>query len=827
MDTLFQDLRYTVRGLRKSPGFTAVAAITLALGIGVNTTIFSVVNSALLRPLAVENPGDLVDVYSQSTKSRDSHDSSSYLDYRDLRDQSHTLSGLFGYTNFIGNHVQEGRNEIVVGELVTEGYFETLGVQPALGRTFSAEELATEGTHPVVMLSDSFWKTRYGGDPEILGRQIRLSGILYTVVGVAPEGFGGMFPAVTAPMWVPVTMVEALEPLGNLSSVASPTGNTRLTRRGSRFLWMRGRLREGVSVEEARAELVGIMARLEQQYPPTNEFVSVAVLATDEVRFNPDFDGFLAPAGALILGVVGLVLLVACANIANLLLARASSRRKEVAIRLAVGAGRGRLVRQLLTESLLLAAFGAGLGLLLGVWLTSVIANIRIPLPIEPSLDFRLDIRVLAFVTAATLATGILFGLVPALRASRPDLVPALKDISGEGRGRCRFALRDALVVVQVAVSIVLLIGGALLVRSLVIAQRIDVGFDVDRIAMLALGLEAVGYEQEAGETLLDTAKLRLRSIPGVEAVSMSSRVPLSVNDNRFRVYIDGHQTSNAEPAYLVGGTHADPDYFDSLEVSIVEGRNFVAADAEEERRVAIINEAMAARYWPGESAVGRTFRRTFGGEPIEIIGVVQNYKVDTPGEPPTPYIHMPFTHNSSLYAAYLVRMDTPVAAHIPRLEQVFFDLDPAIAFMQTAPLRDNMNVRLLPVKLGAWFIGAFAMLALTLAAVGLYGVISYSVSRRRREIGIRVALGAGSGKVLWLVVWQGMTLVLIGAVIGAVVAAFVGQLLSSVLYGISAIDPVAFAGAIGILTLLSLVANYIPARRASRVDPMIALRSE
>ena len=826
IDTLIQDVRYAARGLRRAPGFTAVAAITLMLGIGVNTTIFSIVNTILLTPLAIEKPQEIVAVYGTQTNAAGGHDSSSYLDYLDLRAQTESLSGLVAYTNFLANLVLDGRSEMVVGEIVSDNYFEVLGVQPALGRSFNVEEFATEGTHPVTVISDYMWRTRFDADPAILGKPVRLNGTSYTVIGVVGSEFGGMFPGVTAQLWLPLAMVEEVEPLGNVNTTRSATGDSWLDRRGRRFLWMRGRLNEGVDTEQASAELSGIMSRLAEQHPVSNELQTVTVLAASGVRINPDIDGVLAPAGMLILAVVGLVLLVACANIANMLLARASARRKEVAIRLAIGASRGDLIRQLLTESLLLSLLGGGLGLLLATWLTGLFGRLDLGLPIDVAPDFAIDGSVLLFTIAVSAATGVLFGLVPALRASRPNLVPALKAAdAGTVSGRQRLELRDALVVAQVAVSIVLLIGGALLVRSLANAQRTDVGFDVDHVGFMTTALEMVGYDQVSGKAFVDAARLRLESTPGVQSVTVTTRVPQSVNNNGFGLFID--QTSATDRPYAVDGTYVDERYFETFEIPILAGRGIEAADVAEDRLVVVVSDAMVERFWPGENAIGKQFRQSFDGPNYEIVGVVENYKVDTPGEEPTPYLHFPLPSSGTLFANFIVRTEAPVAAQMRRLEQVLTGLDAEIVFMQTGPMRDLMDVRLLPIRIGVWFIGTFGLLAMALAAIGLYGVIGYSVSRRTREIGIRVALGAESHRVLRLVVRQGMSLVLIGVLIGAVLGAATGQLLATVLYGISPLDPIAFGGAIGLLLLIALLANYLPARRASRIDPMVALRSE
>jgi predicted permease len=824
MDDLLQDLRYAIRGLRKSPAFTVVAIVTLALGIGVNSSIFSLVNAVLLRPLPVESPEQLVDIYGHTSTSS-SHDSNSYPNYLDYREQSETLSGLIGYTNFFGNLSIEGSSELVIGEIVTEDYFSVLGIRPTLGRAFLREEYSAPSAYPVAVLSHVFWQSRFGGDPDILGRTFRMNGIVYQVIGVAPESFGGMFPAVTAQMWIPTAMVEEIEPLGNQRNSGASQGETRLERRGQHWLWLRGRMKPDADIRQVRAEIEGTAARLSAQYPETNERERVTVLSTNEVAINPDFDRAVAPVGMLLLGAVGLVLLVACANLANMLLARASTRRRELAVRVAVGASSGRVIRQLLTESMLLAVGGGGIAMILSAWLSGLIGRLQPPLPINLGFDIAPDWRVLVFTLVAAVVTGLAFGLLPAVRASRPDLVPALKD-TGEGpggQGR-RIELRDALVVVQVALSLVLLIGGALLVRSLGAAQDVDFGYDVDRVAYLGLAMEMNGYDAKQSAELLEAGRLRLAALPEVQAVGLTSRVPLSLNNNGFGIYIDGHQTSGDDRRYVMDGASVDEAYFDAFGLRLLEGRAIERADREGQR-VAVVSKAMAERYWPNESAVGREFRRSWGGEPWRIVGVAEDYKVDTPGEAPKPYIHVPLPLET-VYANVMVRSSSAAQDLVPTLEQELRTLDPELVFLETGTMRGLGDVRLFPIRAGAWLIGAFGVLALVLAAVGLYGVIGYAVSRRRREIGVRKALGAESGRILTLVLGQGMALVAAGGVIGAALAAMSTRFLSSVLF-VDSFDFVSFAFAFGVLLAVAALANWVPAWRASKVDPMHVMRAE
>ncbi|NNF27774.1 MAG: ABC transporter permease [Gemmatimonadetes bacterium] len=824
MDRLLQDLRYAFRGLNRSKGFTAVAIATLALGIGVNSSIFSLVNAVLLRPLPVEAPEELVNIYGRTATSS-SHDSNSYPNYEDYREQTENLSGVMGYTNFFANLSVDGSSELVIGELVTEDYFGVLGVQPAAGRAFVPEEFEAPGTSPVAVLSHAFWQGRFGGEPDILGRTFRLNGLVYTVVGVAPQRFTGMFPAVAAQMWIPTSMVDEVDPFGNQRG-GGTGADTRLVERGRHWLWLKGRMRPGVEVQQVRAELEGIASRLSSQYPETNELERVAVLASSDVAVNPDFDRTLAPAGMVLMGAVGLVLLVACANLANMMLARSSTRRKELAVRLALGANRGRLIRQMLTESFLLSLAGGAIAFLVAGWLSSIIAGLQPPLPIDLGLNISPDWRVLAFTLVAASVTGAVFGLVPALRASRPDLVPALKDGGDRDTGKGqRVGLRDLLVVVQVAVSLVLLVSGALLVRSLGEANRTDVGYDVDRVAYLGLAMEMNGYDGAASAVFYESGRLRLRELPQVEAVGLASRIPLSLNNNGFGVFIDGHQSSGSDEPYRVDGAQIDEGYFQALDLRLVSGRGVEPADREGGARVAVVTETMAQRYWPDREAVGQSFRTSWGGTPYQIIGVVEDYKVDTPGELPKPYIHIPLPRQS-VFANFLVRTATPAPELVALLERELRTLDPELVFLETGSMRALADVRLFPIRAGAWLIGAFGALALVLAAVGLYGVIGYSVNRRVREIGIRKALGAETGKVLGLVMRQGMILVAIGGVVGAGLAALGARAISSVLY-VGAFDPLSFAAAFGLLAGVAALANWVPAHRASRVDPMVVLRGD
>jgi predicted permease len=824
METLLQDVRYALRGLRRAPAFTLVALLTLALGIGVNASIFSVVNAILFRPLPVERPAELVDIYGHQGTSN-THDTHSYLNYLDYRANTKTLSGLTAYSNFFANLSIQGSSELVIGELVTDNYFQTLGVRPILGRAFLPEEFVAQGASPVAVISYRFWQTRFGGDPAAIGRTFRLNGLTYSVVGVAPASFGGMVPAATAQMWLPTAMVERVEPMGNQSTSGRSTGDTRLDQRGRHWVWMKGRMRPGADLAQVRAEFDGMSRQLAATYPETNALERITVVPSKDVRISPDLDGVLRGAGLVMIAAVGLVLIVACANLANLTLARAAGRRREVAVRLALGAARGRLVRQLLTESVVLALAGGAIALPLAAGLARWIGKFEYPLPIDIGLNVAPDWRVLLFTFAAAVLTGVVFGLIPALQASRPDLVPALKQAGSWSARRRKVELRDALVVVQMAVSLVLVVLGALMVRSLDVASKVDLGFDGEHAAMLAMALEMNGYNRERGGQFFETARQRLEGLPQVTSVSLTSRSPLALNNNSFGLFIDGQQRSAEDKPFDTEGAYVDQKYLETLGLKLLSGRFIETADRTERRRVAVVTKAMARKYWPAQEAVGKEFRLRWGDTSYVIIGVVADYKTVTPGEAPRPYIHLPFGTKES-YAEVLVRTTPPARGLVQLLERELRALDANLVFLKTETLRESADVRLFPVKAGAWLIGAFGLLALMVAAVGLYGVIAYSVSRRVREIGIRKALGAQSGTLVNMVLGEGMVLVAIGGAIGAVLAALGAGVLSSVLF-VPPFDVISFGTAFGVLAAVAFVANVVPARRAARIDPVIALRSD
>jgi len=834
METLWQDLRYAFRVLRASPGFAAVAVLSLALGIGANTSIFSVVNAALLRPLPVTDPDRLMFVFNGTTASP--WGGSSYPDYLDYRNHNKAFSDLFAYSSITVSARSDDQTDLISGSIVSGNFFDVMGLRAALGRTFAPEEDKTPNTHPVAVISHGLWQRRFGGDPKVIGQQIALNGHAFTVVGVTSAGFNGPEVLENNDIYVPM-MMQALvrPPRGGFSGDMNPD---LVSKRRSRWLKMIGRLNPGVSFEQAQTATTTIAAGLEQAYPEDNRNTIATLFPVSKI--DPQGYPQLLSVAGLLLAVVGIVLLIACANVANLLLARASGRRREIAVRLAMGASRSRLVRQLLTESLLISLAGGVAGLLFALWTIDVLKSATPPDGIFSfTLDYRLDGRVLAFTFALSLATGVLFGLAPALQASRPDLVPALKDeTSAAVHGHRRFNLRNALVVAQVALSLVLLIGAGLFLRSLNNAQTIDPGFTADKILDAQLNINLLRYTKTQGQQFYGQVIERIEALPGVESASLARVVPLSGGGRTSSLHIQGEQgpdngnrserTGLPDNAYAVNSNVVGLKYFSTMGIPLLQGRDFNAQDNESAPLAVIVNEAFGRRHFPGEDALGKRISfRGDNGPWSEIVGVVGDSKYRSLGENARPSAFVPLAQNHETGMTLHVRAaGTPlsIASSVRREVQ---ELDPNLAVTSLQPLSDVVAASLFAARMGATLLAIFGLLALLLAAIGLYGVMSYAVSRRTREIGIRMALGAGSGNVLRLVMKEGLTLVTGGVAAGLIVAAAATRLLASFLYGVSPLDAITFVAIPLVLALVALFASYAPARRAARVDPMIALRYE
>lgn len=825
MNALYEDLKVALRRLRRSPLFVLVAVTTLALGIGLNATIFTFVDAVLLRPPAVADPDELVDVYTSWPE--ETHASSSLADVRDLeRATGEVLDGLFGYSLSMATLQQDGRSELIVGELATGGFFDVLGVPAAHGRTLRPAD-DVPGAPRVMVASWDFFRDRLGGDPAKVGSTVRLNGESWEVVGVAPGSFGGLHPGGAVRYWIPARKADEIDPVGQIHGNPREAEIPLLERRGYRWLWIKGRLAEGATAAQAEARLRGVMSSIAAAHPLTHEETSVRVLPDAAVRFHPDVDGALRAAAMALLGLVGLVLLVACANIANMLLARAVGRRREVAVRLSLGAGRGGLLRFFFVETFLVAALGgvAALGLS-RLAIRGLLAHMP-PLPVSVDLQFALDGRILAFTAGLSLLAGLAAAVIPALQASRTDLVPALKEGMG-ATGSAAGRLRKALVVAQVAISLVLLVAAALVLRGLSAASATDVGFDPRRVAVIGTNLSMHGYDGEEAGRFYERLRSEVDALPGVESASIARRVPFSINLMYKTIQPDSRQWSD-DSGFEVDVSSVDEHYLDAVGLEVLRGRGIEAGDVEGAPRVALVTEAAAERYWPDSGALGRRFRvGGLSGEEVEVVGVVADHAVRAVGEDPRPLVLFSWHQSRPTSSLLVARSAAPDArALVQDLRRVALGIDPEIAFMESDTLEGMAGVTLYPVRAGSVLLAVFAGLGVFLSGVGLYGVVAYAARRRQREMGIRVALGARPREVIREILGDGLGLVGVGAVVGLVVAPFVGRLLSGVLYGTSPWDPVAFAGAAGVLLAVALFANLVPARRAARRDPVVALREE
>ncbi len=818
------DVRYTLKWLLRSPAFTVVAVASLAIGIGFNTALFSVIDALLLRPLPVERPDRLVDVYTRGVDG-DTYATSSYPDFLDFRAQNQVFDDALAYSPAFAAVKAGDRSRMALAETVTGNYFRVLGVTAAAGRTLLPDDDRASAQRAVV-LSHAMWQREYAGDPSVIGRTINVHGQPYTIVGIAPQRFTGMLPMMQPEMWLPLAWVEEVEPVGIQDSVPSPTGKTRLERRGQRWLFIKGRLKDGATTAQAQANLQVIMQQLAAAHPKTNENRPIAVASN--VRVHPDADRLLRGIGAGLMLGVGLVLLVACANVANMLLARASGRQREIGIRLAIGASRARLIRQLLTESLVLGLLGAWAGVALAALLLRLVQAVPVPLPVAIGLSLAIDGRVLLFTIATALTAGLLAGLVPALRATRPNLSSELKgEQTSLNTGGRRWTFRDALVAMQTAVTLVLLVAAGLLTRSIFEARQIDLGFRSAGVAALNVELSLIGYDETRATSVLDQALERIRALPGVESAARTTRQPLAINYNRSNVFFSERHRPGDQGS-IVAITSIDIPYFDTIGVSLLRGRNFTTADTASSTRVAIVNDAFVRAYWTGFDPIGRRFRtRGLDGPEYEVVGVVADYKVETVGERPTPYIHCPLAQRPASGGVLLARTRMDAATLLPAMQRQVLALEPGAVFIESQTLEGQVDATLLPARLAAQTAALVGLVATTLGAVGLYGVIAYAVARRTREIGIRMALGAAPGGVISLVMRQGLTVAASGTVIGMLLAWPAAKAIAASLYGVSAFDVGAWTGAVGILLSSAAFANFVPARRAARIDPCLALRSD
>ena len=810
--TVVQDLTFTGRTLLKNPGFTAAVAVSVALAIAANTTVFGIVNGLLFGSLPVREPSRLVNF--------NKGNSFSYPDYIDFRDQtSQVFEGITAHFPFLPASLGGvGEPERIWGQLATGNYFSVVGIQPVLGRGFTPEEDRVAGASPVVVLSNGLWRRRFGASPEAIGKQVILNSHSYTVIGVMPPGFHGTDRAVLPDFWAPLAMHKQM--LADLESVAS---GDLTTARGSHWLILDARLKPGVSRKQAAAALNVVLKRLDQTYRKTERPRPPIRLEASGGLFG-GMDTMAIGFVSVLTVLVSLVLLIACANVANLMLARAMGRQKEIGVRLALGANRRRLVRQLLTESVLLSLLGAAGGFILAAGATTAISRFELPFPIPIHFDFTPDARVFWFTTALAVATGVLFGLAPALRATRPDVVTSLKEQSTAFGSFHRLGMRNLLVVVQVALSLVLLVGAGLFLRSLQNASSIDIGMRADNVLMMSTDPKVNQYSPEKIRLYLTQLRQRVSALPGVESVSYLDSIPLSIGGTSFDLQAEG--VKDAKPmetdTYNVGSR-----FFETMGLPLLYGRDF---NGQADGDAVILNETLARRMFPKANPLGQ--RVAMEKKSYQVIGVTKNFKSRTLGEAPANCAFFALeARPEEVFSFYGISIAVRTAGNprgmIRPVRQQIAALDANLAVSGIETMREHVDKSLLIPRLSAVLLGVFGAVGLTLATVGLYGVMSYAVRRRTREIGIRMALGARAGAVLRLMAAQGLALVAVGLTIGFALALLISRFAASLLYGISATDLLTFILVPGLLLAVAVMAVLLPARRAAKTDPLAALRYE
>jgi predicted permease len=815
METFWQDLKYAARMLGKNPGFAAVVVLSLALGIGANTTAFGWIQAVLSNPLKGVAHGDRMVSIETVSPSGETIDSS-YYDFRDYRDNARSLDGAVVFKDRPLSMGDEKSSERVWGLLVSGNYFDFLGLRPAAGRFFSTEEQEEKpNAHPVAVLSAGLWKSRFNSDPKISGRRIKLNRQDFTIIGVAPEGFQGTIVGLAFDIYVPVMMYTQVT-----------GGGDWLDDRGSRPLPILARLKPGVRVEEARAEVQTIAAQNASAFADTNQGLSATVVPLAQGRYGAQ--RVLAPLLQILMAAGGVVLLIVCANVANLLLARGTSRQRELSVRLALGASRGRLFRQLLTESLLLAALGGGTGVLLALWMGDSL-GLLLPVTGLPIARLaRLDRAVLLFTALISLGAGLVFGLVPAVQAVKRGVQESLKEGGRSATaGAKSWKIRGLLVVSEVGLALVALVGAGLFVQSFERARASDTGFDPHNMLLVGLQLSTSGYDRQQGLEFLRRAQERITALPGVKAASYAEDVPLGFSMGSWETLnVEGYVPSPSDNMKIYRNLVA-PGYFGVMGIPVVAGRDFSDMDNRSSQPVAIVNEAFVRRFLPGQEPLGRRFDTW--GKWWTIVGVAKDSRYHSRTGPPEPYFYMPIlqTFNASTGVALHIRTAGAPEANLPAVRQVFAALDPSVTVFGTTSLEDYIGASTYTQKTAATLLSVLGSLALLLASLGLYSVVAYSIAQRTQEIGIRMALGAQRSDILRLVVSQGMTLTLAGVAAGVAAALGLTRFLSSLLFGVSATDPATFAGVAILLAAVALVASYVPAQRAARVDPIVALRYE
>jgi predicted permease len=811
MDRFMLDFRLAVRRLLQNPGFSVIAVSTLALGIGANTAMFSAINAVLLRPLPVERGSELISV--NETLGGETFPTLSYPNYLDVRDRNQVLSGVIAYRFLPASLGMPGNSQRVWGYLVSGNYFQVLGVNASRGRTILPEDDIHRGGHPVAVLTYAFWQKRFGGDPGAVGRTVKFNGMDFTILGVTPRGFFGTELYFVPDVFFPMAMQQRLE-----------GGGGYLDNRGSSNTFVVGRRKAGVSTAQAEAGLNSVARQLSTEYPKDDAGMKLKLtppgLAGNYIR------GAVIGFAVALFGVSGLVLLLACTNLASLLLARAADRRRETAIRLALGAERGRLIRQLLTENLVVGLVGGVGGALVALWITTALAAWRLPIDIPVLLNVTPDARVFLFALLVSLGTTLAFGLLPAMQATKTDLVPALKNEAASEKLR-HWHLRDYLVTAQVGLSALLLVCSVLVVKSLQRALDAPIGYNPKGAVTASFDLNIQGYDEARGREFERRVLDRVRALPGIESAALIDILPLSLNSSSDAIYLPGKPKPKPTEAPIAYSYSASPGYFQTMQIRLLAGRDFDARDKTGGQRVAIVNQAFVDRLLPGEQPLGKQFMTGPDEKPIEIVGVAQNGKYFSLTETQQPAFWVPIEIWYSPNAAVVARTKLNGPGAVQQIRDVVRDLDPALSLYSTGTLVALLDLPLFPARIAATALGAFGILALILAATGIYGVMAYAVSRRTREIGIRMAIGASQPQVFGMVARHAGILVGSGTVLGLAAALFIGRLLGTILYGVEPTDPVSFLIVLAMMLGIAALACWIPARRAIHVDPMRALRQD
>lgn len=814
LEMIFKDLQYGFRRMIKNPGFTILALLSLAIGIGANTVIFSLVNAVFFHPIPVKNPSELVAVYpvgkDQQVKAF------SYPNYRDFRDRNEVFSGFYVIRFAPIGLSQQDRNERIWGYLVSGNYFDVLGVKPYLGNMLTQQDDLKPLAHPVAVISYQCWQKYFNSDPKIVGKEITLNGHSYIVNGVAPKGFSGTEMTFLPDVWVPMMMANWIEPNSNW-----------LENRGTQNIFAVGRLKPGVSEAQAEASLNVLAAQLGKEYPRTNEGEKIFLSPTGLI--HPMFRNPVVNFTWALVTIVALMLLLTCTNLASLLLAKAVERRREIGIRLSLGATRSRIVFQLLSESILLSLIGGFIGLLLAWSATQLLSKLQLPLDFPMVINIPLDLRVLVFSIFISTMTGLIFGLIPALQATKLDLVPVLKEASAQA-GYRRSKLRSGLVIAQIAISLVLLIAAGLVIRTLQDLRNVDPGFKVKNGLIMSIDLGLQGYDKVRSEQFYQQATSRLSALPGVESASLTTTFPLSIGISYTNIFIEGEPGIQGAEVPSVMYSLIGSNYFKASGTTLLLGRDFNEQDNKNSPQIAIVNEAFVKMFFPNikdpAAVIGKRISTDEATGPFaQIVGIAKDGKYFTIGETTRPFIYLPLSQNYSSNATIIVRTATDPQLMIAALRKEIANIDSNLPVFNIKTLVEHLNVAFFPAQMAAIVLGVFGAVALFLAAIGIGGVMSYSVAQRTREIGIRLALGAKPRDILQLVLKQGLTLASIGLIIGIVLSIVIGRLISGLLYTTSPTDTITFISVSILFSMVVLIACYIPARKAIKVDPMVTLR--